>query len=94
MITRTHGYFPGCRRRLSPETTVRSEVHRYLLSSDQASSYKAGMQRILSMRAKAEEKLREEFDIRGFHDLILGGGSLPLPVLDRRMDVWVAEKSN
>ncbi|MEP5569433.1 MAG: DUF885 domain-containing protein [Halioglobus sp.] len=77
----------------SPEPTVRSEVHRYLLSAGQASSYKAGMLRILSMRARAEAELGEEFDIREFHDLILEGGSLPLPVLDRRIDVWIANQS-
>ena len=77
----------------SPEPTVRSEVHRYLLSPGQASSYKAGMLRILSMRARAEAELGENFDIREFHDLILEGGSLPLPVLDRRIDFWIAKKS-
>lgn len=77
----------------SPETTVRSEVRRYLLSPGQASSYKAGMLRILSMRTKAEERLGDKFDIREFHDLILGGGSLPLPVLEGRMDTWITEKT-
>ncbi|MEH6586318.1 MAG: DUF885 domain-containing protein [Halioglobus sp.] len=78
----------------SPETTVRSEVQRYLLSPGQASSYKAGMLRIQAMRAKAEQQMGEQFDIRGFHDLILAGGSLPLPVLERRVDVWIAENSD
>ena len=78
----------------SPETTVRSEVQRYLLSPGQASSYKAGMLRIQAMRAKAEQQMGDQFDIRDFHDLILAGGSLPLPLLERRVDVWIAENSD
>ena len=75
------------------ETTVRSEVRRYLLSPGQASSYKAGMLRIQAMRAKAEQALGEDFDIRQFHDLILVGGSVPLPVLEVRLDSWIAEQA-
>ena len=76
-----------------PETTARAEIRRYLLSPGQASSYKAGMLRIQAMRAKAEAALGETFDIRAFHDLYLAGGSVPLPVLEKRLDGWIAEQN-
>ena len=56
----------------------------------QATSYKIGMLKILKLRQKAEDSLGAEFDIRGFHDTVLGGGALPLSVLERRIDQWIA----
>jgi len=73
-----------------PETAVRSEVHRYLVLPGQATSYKIGMLRILELRKKAEEELGDDFDIRGFHDTVLGGGSVPLDILEKQVDQWVA----
>ena len=73
-----------------PEVTVRAEVQRYLEAPGQATSYKAGMLKILELRARAKEQLGNRFDIRAFHDVILGGGSLPLPILERAVDDWIA----
>ncbi|WP_298305799.1 DUF885 family protein [uncultured Erythrobacter sp.] len=73
----------------NPETAVRSEVQRYYVLPGQATSYKIGMIRIQELRAKAEAELGEDFDIRGFHDTILGGGSVPLPILETRIDQWI-----
>jgi uncharacterized protein (DUF885 family) len=70
--------------------TVRNEVRRYLVWPGQATSYKIGMNRILELRAEAERELGERFDIRAFHDAVLGGGSLPLPLLERRVRDWIA----
>ncbi|PZT90235.1 MAG: DUF885 domain-containing protein [Citromicrobium sp.] len=76
----------------SPQNTetVRSEVRRYIVWPGQATSYKIGMNKILELRAGAEGELGDRFDIRGFHDAVLGGGSLPLTLLERRVDAWVA----
>ena len=74
----------------SPETTVRSEVRRYFVLPGQATSYKIGMIRIQELRAEAEAELGEAFDIRGFHDTVLGGGAVPLGILEQRVDQWVA----
>ncbi len=74
-----------------PETTVRSEVRRYFVLPGQATSYKIGMIRIQELRAKAEEELGDKFDIRGFHDTVLGGGSVPLSILEKRIDQWIAK---
>ncbi|MDC8753124.1 DUF885 domain-containing protein [Erythrobacter sp. sf7] len=73
-----------------PETTARSEVRRYFVLPGQATSYKIGMIRIQELRAKAERELGENFDIRGFHDTVLGGGDVPLPILERQVDNWIA----
>ena len=73
-----------------PESAVRSEVRRYLTMPGQAVSYKTGMLKIQELRARAETALGDEFDIRGFHDVLLGGGELPLPMLEARVDNWIA----
>ncbi|MBU1618394.1 MAG: DUF885 domain-containing protein [Gammaproteobacteria bacterium] len=71
------------------EGAVVSEVRRYLVMPGQATAYKIGMLKILEIRAKAKEQLGDKFDIRGFHDTILGGGALPLQVLEKRVQNWV-----
>ncbi|TKS53216.1 DUF885 domain-containing protein [Luteimonas yindakuii] len=72
-----------------PEAAIRSEVRRYLIMPGQATAYKVGMIRIQQLRAKAEGELGEAFDIRGFHDTVLGGGAMPLDLLERRVDAWI-----
>lgn len=76
----------------NPETTARSEVQRYFVLPGQATSYKIGMIRIQELRARAEEALGEDFDIRGFHDIVLGGGMMPLSILEQRVDSWIASQ--
>ena len=73
-----------------PESAVHSEVRRYLTTPGQAVSYKVGMLKIQELRARAEATLGDRFDIRGFHDVVLGGGALPLPLLETRVDNWIA----
>ncbi|WP_226664287.1 DUF885 domain-containing protein [Microbulbifer aggregans] len=72
-----------------PEGAVRSEVRRYLTLPGQATSYKIGMLKIQELRAKAEQELGDQFDIRAFHDTVLGGGALPLPLLEKRVNTWI-----
>jgi len=74
-----------------PEGAVRSEVRRYLTLPGQATSYKIGMLKILELREQAKERLGDEFDIRGFHDTVLGGGALPLPMLEKRVAAWTTQ---
>lgn len=74
-----------------PETSVRSEVRRYLVMPGQATSYKIGMLKIQELRDKAEKALGDDFDIRGFHDTVLGDGAVPLHILEKNVDHWIAE---
>ncbi len=73
-----------------PADVIRSEVRRYIVLPGQATSYKIGMIKIEELRGRAEAQLGEAFDIRAFHDAVLGGGGLPLPLLEKRVDTWIA----
>ena len=64
-------------------------MQRYIVMPGQATAYKIGMIKIQELRAKAEAELGDTFDIRGFHDTVLGGGALPLELLERKVDAWV-----
>jgi len=74
---------------LSPET-IRNEVRRYIVIPGQATAYKIGMNKILDLRTEAERELGPRFDVRAFHDTVLGSGSLPLPLLETRVRDWIA----
>ncbi len=71
------------------ETGARSEIQRYFVLPGQATSYKIGMLRIQELRAKAERELGDDFDIRGFHDTVLGGGTVPLAILEQQVEQWI-----
>ncbi len=74
------------------EGQVISEVRRYMVWPGQATAYKMGMLKIIELRGKAQDALGDKFDIRSFHDAVLGGGALPLPVLERVIDDWIAQQ--
>jgi uncharacterized protein (DUF885 family) len=72
------------------EGAIASEVRRYITTAGQATAYKIGMIRLQQMREKARTALGEKFSYPDFHDQILGGGALPMPVLERKIDRWIA----
>ncbi|OXM71882.1 DUF885 family protein [Amycolatopsis sp. KNN50.9b] len=72
-----------------PQVEIESEVDRYIAYPGQALSYMVGRLEIQRVRARAEQALGERFDIRAFHDLVLGGGALPLSVLAAVVDEWI-----
>ncbi|MBA6389252.1 DUF885 domain-containing protein [Colwellia sp. BRX10-3] len=75
------------------EEAIVSEVRRYLVLPGQATAYKIGMLKILDLRENAKQALGDRFDIRGFHDTVLGGGAMPLAILERRVNDWVSSQT-
>ena len=73
-------------------TDATAEVERYIVLPGQALAYKIGQLKILELRARAEKALGPRFDIREFHDQVLMTGALPLPILERKIDDWIASK--
>ena len=76
------------------EGDIVTEVERYFVNPGQALGYKMGMIQIMALRDKAETALGEGFDIREFHDAVIGAGALPLPILEQQVDRYIAEKSS
>ena len=74
------------------ELDIVNEIDRYIAWPGQALAYKIGQLKILELRGKAEQMLGEDFEIRAFHDQLLGGGALPLEILETRMNRWLASE--
>ncbi len=75
------------------EPNIQSEVDRYIAWPGQALAYKLGQLEILKLREEARQKLGNKFDIRSFHDEVLGNGALPLDVLDSEVNGWIGGQS-
>ncbi|WP_096086561.1 DUF885 domain-containing protein [Agaribacterium haliotis] len=69
-------------------------IERYMVMPGQATSYYIGMTSILKLRAEAEQRLGDKYDIREFHEQILAHGSLPLDVLEQRIETWILSKNS
>ena len=70
---------------------IRSEIQRYITAPGQATAYKIGMMKFQELRVNAESALKNNFDIRAFHDVVLGAGALPMPMLESRISSWIEE---
>ena len=73
---------------------IANEVDRYIVIPGQALAYKTGQMELLRLRAEARERLGPAFDIRAFHDTVLGNGALALPTLRGIVEAWVAKGSS
>ena len=76
------------------ESTVIKEIERYMANPGQALSYKIGQLKILELRAKAENTLGENFDIREFHNQVLELGCVPLMILEAKINKWIESELN
>ncbi|HEY4575410.1 MAG TPA: DUF885 domain-containing protein, partial [Thermoanaerobaculia bacterium] len=75
-----------------PLHEVETEVDRYISWPGQALSYKLGEIKIKELRRKAEKELGTAFDVRAFHDVVLGSGAVPLNVLESNVDQWLGSQ--
>jgi prolyl oligopeptidase len=74
------------------ELDIINEIDRYISMPGQALAYKIGQLRMQTIRERAELALGDTFDIRAFHDALLGAGALPLDILEQRMDAWIEQQ--
>jgi len=74
------------------ELDIVNEIDRYIGNSAQALAYKIGQLKMLALRERAENMLGDSFDVRAFHDAMLGSGALPLDILEQRVGLWILEQ--
>jgi uncharacterized protein (DUF885 family) len=74
------------------KSDVESEIERYIVMPGQACAYKVGMMKLLELRSKAQQELGEKFKLTDFHDVVLQNGSMPLAILERVVDQYIAAK--
>jgi uncharacterized protein (DUF885 family) len=75
------------------DAVAQTETDRYIAWPGQALAYKMGQLTILKLRDEAKKQLGEKFDLKAFHDEILNGGSMPLDLLQERVEAWIKNQA-
>ena len=75
-----------------PEYSIISEIERYMAVPGQALSYKIGQMKIMALRQTAQQKMKDKFDIRKFHEIVLESGVMPLALLEKKVTDWISRK--
>ena len=71
---------------------AQNQIERYMVMPAQALAYKIGALKILELRERARQSLGAKFSYPGFHDVVIGSGTLPLPILESQVDGWIAKE--
>jgi uncharacterized protein (DUF885 family) len=79
---------------IGSEELAENRIDRYMAWPAQTLSYLIGMSKMLELRTRAQQALKEKFDLRDFHDEVLRDGNMPLAVLEEKIDRWIAERKS
>jgi hypothetical protein len=83
---------PADSKAILATSASKNQIERYMATPAQALAYKIGALKILELRDRAQQALGPQFSYAHFHDVIVGNGTLPLPIMESRVNTWIANQ--